>query len=253
MLLKPYRLNNNRSIAQLVISNVSQSDKKLSTMYYVLPNRFFYLHHFVDQGRWHCKNLTGRIKSGFEPTEENANKLETWAETGGHQQYQCKTRQGEQRFWLGNCAVNCYVQWFSGLSCPEWNINLDEQYKVAKRRVLRYNLIVVVEKLRDPAYVKAIEQMFGVQGITKRSVPYCERQSHKANTDNPLQVQNNTLERLKERNSLDIGFYNELGGCLNNGTSYNFPKWTPSRFDIGSWNWTEAKMLAKAAKESKKG
>lgn len=206
----------------------------------------------LDQGRWHCKNLTGRIKNGFEPTEENAHKLETWAKTGGHEPYDCQKRDGEQRFWLGNCAVNCYTQWFSGLSCPAWNISVDEQYTVAKRRVMRYNLIVVVEKLRDPEYVKAIEQMFGVEGITKRSVPYCERSSHKANSKNPLVIQNSTLDRLTRLNSLDIKFYNELGGCLNQEASYNFPKWDPNRFELNSWNWTEAIMRRKATKQNKR-
>lgn len=194
--------------------------------------------------------MTRGKKIGFIPTEENANKLETWAETGGHQPYECSARQGVQRFWLGNCAVNCYTQWFSGLSCPKWNITIDQQYAVAKRRVLRYNLIVVVEKLRDPAYVQAIEQMFGVAGITARSVPYCERPSHKANSNNPLVIQNSTLQRLAKLNSLDIGFYNELGSCLDDST-YNFPKWNPDRFEIDSFNWTEAKLLSKAAKENK--
>ena len=110
---------------------------------------------------------------------------------------------------------------------------------------------MVVDKLHDPAYVKAIEDMFGLSGITKRSVPYCERPSHKANSDYPLVIQNSTMQRLKELNSLDISFYNQIGGCLNNHTSYNFPKWNPDRFDVGSWNWTEAVLKAKAAKESK--
>eukprot|EP00804_Cyclotella_cryptica_P022466 CCRYP_015102-RA/>CCRYP_015102-RA protein AED:0.05 eAED:0.05 QI:53/1/1/1/1/1/3/627/445 len=206
--------------------------------------------HFKYQGRWHCKNLTGN--KAFIATEENANKLETWAETGGHVPFECKTRNEEERFWLGNCAVNCYTQWFSGLSCPKWNISQNEQYAVAKRRVLRYNLIVVVERLRDPLYVEAIEQMFGVPGITIKGVPYCERQSHKANTNNPLVIRNETRERLKKLNALDIRFYDELSSCLRNVSTYNFPKWDPGRFETNSYNWTEASILAKAAKERKK-
>ena len=206
----------------------------------------------ADQGRWDCRDLM-RMKTGvFVPTEENANKLETWTETGGHTPLGCRTlTNGEPYFKLGSCAVDCYTQWFSGLSCPAWNISAHQQYTVAKRRVLRYNLIVVIEKLRDPAYVDAIEQMFGVIGITSKSVPFCERKSHRANLDNPLIIQNSTRERLTTLNALDIKLYNALGGCLNDDTSYNFPKWDPSRFDIGSWNWTEAKMRAKAAKEHK--
>ena len=204
----------------------------------------------IDQGRWNCKNLTGH--KAFIATEENANKLETWTETGGHVPFECQTRNGEERFWLGNCAVNCYTQWFSGLSCPKWNISQNEQYTVAKRRVLRYNLIVVVEKLRDPLYVEAIEEMFGVPGITKKGVPYCERQSHKANTNNPLLIQNKTRDRLTKLNALDIRFYVELSDCLRDLSTFDFPRWDPGRFEINSYNWTEATILAKAAKERRK-
>ena len=213
---------------------------------------FVLLSILTDQGRWHCKNLTVAQRKGhFIPTEENANKLETWVETGGHEPSTCKAKNGEQLFWLGDCAVNCYTQWFSGLSCPKWNISQDEQYTVAKRRVLRFNLIVVVEKLKDPMYVQAIENMFGVPGVTKKGVPFCERLSHKANADNPLLIQNKTRERLTKLNELDINFYNELGGCLNDQSAYNFPEWAPHRFDLDSYNWTEAKIMAKAAKEGK--
>lgn len=111
---------------------------------------------------------------------------------------------------------------------------------------------MVVEKLRDPLYLEAIEDMFGVPGITKKGVPYCERQSHKANTINPLVIQNTTRDRLTKLNALDIRFYDELSNCLRDLSTFNFPKWDPSRFEINSYNWTETSILAKAAKEKRK-
>ena len=70
--------------------------------------------------------------------------------------------------------MNCYTQWISGLSCPQYNITTDVQYEVAHARLRRYNLIFVLEKLKDAKYVAAIEQFFGVTGVKKRKPPYCE-------------------------------------------------------------------------------
>lgn len=47
-----------------------------------------------------------------------------------------------------------------------------EQYQAAKEKLLRYNLIVVIEKLADPAYVRAVEDFFGVSGILEKGVLY---------------------------------------------------------------------------------
>ena len=165
--------------------------------------------HFKYQGRWNCRDLVIRRKS-FTPVEDNAKKIETWNQTGGHEPLKCKRkRKGETGgrhpvFFLGECAVNCYTQWFSGLSCPEWGISLNQQYQVAEAKVLKYNFIAVIEKLRDPNYVQAVEDFFGVPGITEKGKPYCKRQSHKANANVPLIVRNDTRERLTRLNQVDI-------------------------------------------------
>ena len=176
----------------------------------------------------------------------HSNKLETWNETGGHRPIPCK-----KAFFLAQCAVNCYTQWFSGLSCPSWNIPIIQQYKVARSRVLRYNFIMVIEKLRDPNYVLALERFFGVIGLSQIKHPYCEKESHQANEKNPLVIRNDTRERLTKLNELDIKLYRELSWCLNNG-KYNFPKWDPTRFALNSYNHTAAKVLEKESKTKKK-
>ena len=39
---------------------------------------------------------------------------------------------------------------------------MEQQYEVAMSKLLKYNLIVVIDKLHDPRYVEAMEQFFGV-------------------------------------------------------------------------------------------
>lgn len=153
-------------------------------------------------------------------------------------------------FFMGKCAVNCYVQWFSGLSCEQWDVSLEQQYQVAKARVLRYNFVAIIEKLTDPAYVQAVENFFGVPGLTERGSPFCERQSHAANANLPLVVHNDTRERLKTLNAVDRKLYHELSGCLAN-SPLNFPKWDGNRFELHSYDLTEAKAAMKKAKAAK--
>lgn len=130
--------------------------------------------------------------------------------------------------------MNCYSQWFSGLSCPKWNISSAKQFKVAKSRVLRYNLIVVIEKLQDPKYVDAIEKFFNVPGIQVKRHPWCEAESRKANEQNPFIVRNDTRSRLVHLNEKDIRLYDELSECLNTANYDDFPKWDPTRWAIRS-------------------
>lgn len=210
--------------------------------------------HFKYQGRWSCKDLMSRA---FEPTEDNANKIETWNHTGGHAPYTCKRRggrkSGKEMFYLGSCAVNCYTQWYSGV-CPESQsgITLEQQHQMAKARVSKFNLIVVMERLNDPHYIEAIENMFGVRGLTRKGHPYCEAPSHKANEETPLIVSQRTRERLRSLNHLDTDIYDSLTGCLDDSRGrYHFPKFDQDRFDLHTYNSTEAKLVRKQAKAAK--
>lgn len=113
---------------------------------------------------------------------------------------------------------------------------------MAKARVLRFNMIVVIEKLRDPNYVQAVERFFGVPGLTEKGIPYCERESKLANSKYPMVVRNETRESLTRLNEIDIQLYHELSDCLNEEGSYNnFPEWDGNRFALNSFNETEKK------------
>lgn len=108
-------------------------------------------------------------------------KIDTWNATGGHVPSTCS----HNRFKLGSCAVDCYIQWFSG-ACPEHHTTISQQYQAAVVKLLRYNFIVVLEKMDDPEYVSAVEKLFGVPGFGDHRSAYCERASHTAN--NMVQV-----------------------------------------------------------------
>ena len=105
------------------------------------------------------------------------------------------------------------------------------QYKVAKAKLLRYNFIVIQEKLQDPEYAAAVERFFGVPGVADRKYhPWCEVHSHFANNRFPLEIKNETLETLTHLNKYDVDLYHEMTDCLDEG-EYNFPAWDPSRFE----------------------
>mmetsp|Transcript_12432 Transcript_12432/g.27172 ORF Transcript_12432/g.27172 Transcript_12432/m.27172 type:complete len:444 (-) Transcript_12432:911-2242(-) len=182
--------------------------------------------HFKYQGRWNCRDLIKmrRKDNPFVPTEDNAQKLESWSHTGGHNETTCN----DGSFKMGNCAVNCYTQWFTGLSCPAFNITTEVQYEVAKSRLLRYNFVVILEKLHDPEYAAAVERYFGVKGVLQTRSAFCERVSHNANILNPLHIKNDTLARLKQLNEVDSRLYNEMSECLDSG-DYNFGTIDPTR------------------------
>jgi len=60
----------------------------------------------------------------YVPTSENANQLEAWNQEHGFGPSACKNRNKRTKkpiFRMGLCAVNCYSQWFSGMSCPWWD------------------------------------------------------------------------------------------------------------------------------------
>jgi len=212
---------------------------------------------FKYQGRWSCADLVHGSRN-FTPTEDNANRIETWNQTGGHTPFDhCKRKKGPKKegkrqpfFFLGSCAVNCYVQWFSGV-CPEMGMKLDQQYQMARAKVLKYNFVAVIEKLKDPRYVEAVENYFGVAGLTKRGTPYCQKKSHKANEKFPLTVSSDTRQKLTKLNEVDSALYHDLSDCLDSGM-YNFPKWDPNRFALHSYNITMAKAEKKKAKTAKK-
>ena len=174
-------------------------------------------------------------------------KIDTWNATGGHVPSTCS----HNRFKLGSCAVDCYIQWFSG-ACPEHHTTISQQYQAAMVKLLRYNFIVVLEKMNDPDYVSAVEKLFGVPGFDGHHSAYCERASRTANNMVPLVIKNDTIENLIELNEVDIRLYNELTDCLDNevnGTRYNFPVFDADRFDVQR---NRAKSKRKGRKRDKR-
>ena len=142
-------------------------------------------------------------------------KIESWDKTEGHVDKTCKGT----HFRLGECAINCYTQWFSGLSCPQYNMSTDIQYSVALARLLRYNFIVILEELKNEQYADAIEQFFGVKGVRKRRKAFCEKSSAKANALNPINITQEILAKLHDLNEYDLRLYNDLNNC---GNKYEF-------------------------------
>ncbi|KAL3811148.1 LOW QUALITY PROTEIN: hypothetical protein ACHAXA_001363 [Cyclostephanos tholiformis] len=193
----------------------------------------------INQGRWNCRDLItmhdrdGDVKDQFVPTEENAMKLETWNKNGGHSIQKCDRH---SHFKLGMCAVNCYIQWFSGI-CSEVDMPINEQYLMAKTKLFRYNFIVVLEWLSDPEYASAVESFFGVPGVTQKRSAFCERSAHTANKLVPLTINNHTLNKLTELNQVDIKLYKEITDCFVDGDNeqrYDFPEFDGERFDNSS-------------------
>ena len=132
---------------------------------------------------------------------------------------------------------------------------MEEQYQVAKSKLTKYNLVIIIEKLRDPRYVRAIENFFGVGGILEKGVPFCERLSHKANAAIPLVIHNETRARLTNLNKMDLRLYHDISDCLDDiDGQYDqiIPKWDADRFMVNSFNWTEAEIKQKKAKADKK-
>ena len=170
----------------------------------------------------------------FVPTEDNAEKLETWNQTHGHSPSSCMRHRS---FRMTTCAVNCYCQWFSG-SCPTRDnpieVPMTVQLKIAKNKLLRYNFIVITEMLQYPKYVDAVERFFGVPGlIPSREVhPWCEVESHYSNERVPLVIQNETLESLTRQNEIDIGLYHEISDCFDVEEANDFPAWDENRFEM---------------------
>jgi hypothetical protein len=168
--------------------------------------------HFKYEGRWDCRQL---VKNhSFVPTKVNARKFEDWKETNGFVPSDCA-----EPFSFTQCAVNCYLQSFSGEGCSrdDW----ESEYQLAKERLFRYNMIFVYEKFKDERYIRAIEDFFGVTGFNKASDMWCGWQAHKANKDVPLVVGFEHVLELNKLNEMDTRLYKETISCID-GNGYLF-------------------------------
>ena len=177
----------------------------------------------------------------FIPTAENSVTLETWSENDGKNNKSpivCGRLNNVTQFYMTTCAVNCYIQWITGLSCPLGNktssrVPISQQYIASREKLKRYNSVIITEMLQDREYVSALERFFGVPGIADRVYsPWCEPESHYINEKFPLEMKPETVKNLTASNHFDILLYDEMKDCKpdDNG-AYNFPTWDANRFE----------------------
>lgn len=180
--------------------------------------------HFKYEGRWDCRQM---IKNAtlYIPTLHNAKPFERWDQTGGFIPSPC-----DEPFSFNECAVNCYIQSFSGMGCTidDWQT----QYKLAQERLFRFNLIFVYERFKDPNYVKAIEEFFGVDGFNQHSDYWCGPEAKNANKLYPLKTKFELVMKLTKLNSMDNKFFKETASCWDDGAviEYSFPQASKDTF-----------------------
>ena len=230
-----------RSISHFKCKNACFVFKIHTLVKFSLYNIFYR----VDEGRWNCRQLLNN--ESFIPTEENAASLENWCKNFGTNNKSPNlcgwSKEKGHFFHMATCGVNCYIQWFAGLSCSlrrtegktfVEKMPFTEQYHVAKAKLLRYNFVVISEMLKNPEYSAAVERFFGVPGVAQREYsPWCEAESHYTNKMYPLVMKSETLKELTTRNRLDIQLYNEFKDCLTN-SEFNFPAWNGNRFETNA-------------------
>ncbi|KAL3823036.1 hypothetical protein ACHAXA_005224 [Cyclostephanos tholiformis] len=185
--------------------------------------------HFKYDARWGCDNLVKNMS--FVPTMSNANPFESWNKTGGYAESRC-----DMPSTFVSCAVNCYVQAFSGRGCTRdgWYT----EYNMALDRLLRYNMILVYSKFGDPNYVRAVEAFFGgIRGFNSPSSMYCGEEAREANMKVPLRVSFDHVLSLTRLNKMDNRLYRDVvTSCFDEmkdrggGGYYSFPRVDTSRF-----------------------
>ncbi len=177
------------------------------------------LSHYKYEMRWYCKHLTDKKKT-FDPAYSSRTTLDHFVERQNK-----PNEAGGEKGNLWECSHNCYAKWSTGLCWMEgafdestmcWSRENDEGSLLPRARdvLYSYNLIVVIEWLRNPEYVKAIEALFGLEGIAKqRTDMWCGKESAAANKKFPLVVPEKTRQRILQLNQLDTILYNELTNC----------------------------------------
>jgi hypothetical protein len=183
------------------------------------------LSHFKYEGRWTCDNLKD---PSFRPTLNNANSLERWVRT--EFQGSLWLEQGFSsglncRYKAWQCSANCYIKWlnFESGKC----VHELEKYSFvqnAMENLFNYHLIIDVKKISsDPEYGEQLERFFGVPGLVDMHVnAKCDVRSKKANAQLPLNVSEELMTELQDRNRLDQAVYTRAMSCAETA----FPKET---------------------------
>lgn len=186
-------------------------------------------HYKYDQ-RWACTNLKNK---SFVPGNKNLKKtLEAFVSMTGNKTANDIIK-NNNRLWA--CSSNCYTRWATGKyenlspTCSnKLRRNEIKRIQDARDMLLQYNLIIVTEKLRDDEYKTQIEEMFGVRGLARHQVfPACAKKSAAANAQLPLQIRNETMQRLRDCNTPDTVLYRQLTTCPD---GFDIPKYNSSFF-----------------------
>ena len=181
--------------------------------------------HFKYEGRWDCRQMIHN--KSYVATLDNARDFREWNETHGFVPSEC-----DVPFVFTKCAVQCYIQTFSGAGCTldDWM----SEYNLAFERLCNYNLILVYDNFKDPSYVNAIEEFFGVKGFNKHHEEmFCGPQSWEANKRVPLKTSYEHMLKLEYANHMDNRLYKDLvSSCGWNAKTeeYAFPRVDTSRF-----------------------
>ena len=172
--------------------------------------------HYEYDGRWPCSKLVEK-NSTFLPTQNNSKSIVDWL-----YQFNASTqhRQHKHKEVLWYCTENCYTRWLAlphHLSSPHIS-SYDDLKRRAIQAAHRYHLILVLEWLQDPHYVKQLEAFFGVKGLQGRPKGmYCYKASKQANAITPAAYDSSIFQLLSERNAVDYSLLNELESCSKDG------------------------------------
>jgi hypothetical protein len=177
------------------------------------------LSHFKYDGRWNCDNLQDPF---FRPTLNNANSLERWVRTEFQGSLWLNLGLGfptsglNCRYKMWECSANCYIKWlnFESGKC----VHELEKYSFVENAMeilFNYHLIIDVKKISsDSEYGEQLERFFGVPGLVDRHInARCDVKSKKANARFPLNVSEELMTELQDRNRLDQAVYTEVMSC----------------------------------------
>jgi len=184
--------------------------------------------HFKYDARWGCNNLVKN--KTFVPSTTNARPFATWNFTGGFVETSCgssssnyRRRRSNRPFYFEACAVNCYIQTFSGNACT--HDNWYTEYNVAWDRLMKYNIILMYSKFNNPKYIQAVENFFGgVQGFGVPSSMFCGDEAREANRKVPLRVSFEHVLQLTRLNKMDNRLYKDFINPCWDDDKYSLPK-----------------------------
>jgi hypothetical protein len=84
------------------------------------------------------------------------------------------------------------------------------------QKLMDYNMLIVTEWMTDPEYWQGIMRMFDDYGTEVLSTPqnmFCGKKSKYSNALFPAILRNETLDKFKKENQLDVKLFNELTNC----------------------------------------